>query len=76
MPLRDVSLSDTTPYDRTAETHRQLIDSRERIGDLEGALRGLLGMLRLLSNNHELPSGFRENLMSNEQVVDAQELLR
>lgn len=76
MALRDVSLSDTTCDDRASETHRKLIGARERIEDLEGALRGLIGLVQLISHNRDLPAAFRETLMTNHRVLDAEELLR
>jgi hypothetical protein len=76
MALSDVSLSDTTCDDRGAEVHRQLIAAYERIEELEGGIRGLLGLITLLNNNPDIPERVREHTSLNHRVIDAQEMLR
>lgn len=78
MPLKDVQLEDTPHIllDRVHETRRELIAAYERVEELEGGLKGLLGLLTLVSNNPDLPASIREILASNHRVIDAQEMLR
>ncbi|MDB5607736.1 MAG: hypothetical protein JWP25_4636 [Bradyrhizobium sp.] len=56
--------------------HRQLTAAYERIEELEGGIKGLLGLLKLLTNNDAIPECVREAMIVNHRVIDAQEMLR
>ncbi len=79
MPLRDVQLSDDAPHillDRCKEARRDLTAARERIEELEGGMKRLLGLLSMLSKNESIPLPIRETLPILLDVIDAQEMLR
>ncbi len=79
MALRDVQLSDDAPHillDRCKETRRELLAAYEAIDELRSGIKGLLGLLSLLSHNREIPEHIREELFFNHRVIDAQEMLR
>jgi hypothetical protein len=77
MPLRDILMTDEQANrDPLVETRRELHNAYDRIEQLELALRGLLGLAQLLSNNRDIPAEIRELLAINHRVIDAMELLR
>jgi hypothetical protein len=77
-PLRHLDLSDdTTVADMVAEKARQLTNSYERIEELQGALKGLLGLLHTLETNQRgVSQTVREELRNSTLIIDAVELLR
>jgi uncharacterized protein Smg (DUF494 family) len=74
-PLASTVFTDDE-IDAMAENRRQLINAYERIENLQDALRGLIGLIQLLSHNASIPLEAREAMVDNHRVIDAQELLQ
>jgi hypothetical protein len=76
-PLRHLDLSDEAiAADIMAEKARELINAYDRIEDLQGAIRGLLGLLKLVAGRDDISPDVREALTVSHRIVDAEELLR
>jgi hypothetical protein len=76
-PLRHLNLSDdTVARDIAAEKARELSNAYERIEDLQGAVKELLVLIRLVADAGDFSPDAREALRINRSVIDAEELLR
>jgi hypothetical protein len=77
-PLRHLDISDdVAAADMVAEKARALTAAYERIEELQGALKGLLGLLQAIENNQRgVSQTVRDSLRSNTLVSDAEDLLR
>jgi hypothetical protein len=74
--LADLDLSDPEQIAGECERARQLINAYDRIESLQDGLKDLLGLIRLLSNNRDIPEVVRDDMLTSHRFVDAEELLR
>jgi anti-sigma regulatory factor (Ser/Thr protein kinase) len=76
-PLRHLDISDDkVAADMVAEKARELSSTYERIEDLQGAIKELLVLIRLVADAGDFSPAAREALRINPSVIDAEELLR
>ena len=77
-PLRHLDITDDkVAADMVAEKARALSVAYERIEELQGAVKGLLGLLRAVANNKQgVSEVIRDAIEADTRIIDAQELLR